>query len=168
MGAVAMVGIFVPFWALGGCFRFIAWLGMLLIGAIGTGALIVPWLNQRNQLAEKSSASGVVDADVTPVESATEAPPVTAEESSDNTVTVHRAEAPAPEAPASKNGADDFTRINGIGAVFQQRLNAAGIRTFAQLAAMMPEQIADVIGWPTARVVQAQIVAQAQWLADGE
>jgi len=173
LGAIVMVGVFVPFWALGGCFRFIAWLGMLLIGATGTGALIVPWLNQRNHLPAKSSAESVVDATVASSTPKDQAQPASSprtegdaysDDAADNTVTVHRPETPASQtAPQpSKSGADDFTRVNGIGAVFQQRLNAAGVRTFAQLAAMTPEQIADIIGWPTKRVEKAQIIEQAK------
>lgn len=47
---------------------------------------------------------------------------------------------PAPETPAAGqaqggSGPDDLTRIKGIGAAMQQRLNAHGIRSFADLAA---------------------------------
>ncbi len=42
------------------------------------------------------------------------------------------AAAPAPSAPLQD---DDLTRVNGIGPVFQSRLRAAGIHTYAQLAA---------------------------------
>jgi predicted flap endonuclease-1-like 5' DNA nuclease len=40
---------------------------------------------------------------------------------------------------------DALERIKGIGAVFAQRLKAAGIRTFAQLAEARPEQIREII-----------------------
>ncbi|MGW8318155.1 MAG: hypothetical protein ACWGPS_02835 [Candidatus Promineifilaceae bacterium] len=36
---------------------------------------------------------------------------------------------------------DDLTLINGIGPTFAQRLNEAGVTTFAQLAALRPEQV---------------------------
>lgn len=40
--------------------------------------------------------------------------------------------APAPAPPVQN---DDLTRINGIGPVFQSRLRAAGLHSYAQLAA---------------------------------
>ena len=46
--------------------------------------------------------------------------------------------------------ADDLTQINGIGPTFAQRLNAAGIITFADLAEQTPEYIrlvAHVESW---------------------
>lgn len=41
------------------------------------------------------------------------------------------------QAPAQP---DDLTLINGIGPTFAQRLNEAGVTTFAQLAVLTPEQ----------------------------
>jgi len=72
--------------------------------------------------------------------------------------------APTSAAPAE---ADDFTRIIGIGPVFDQRLKAAGVRTFAELAAYTPGEIAAVIGWPQTRVERAEIIEQARQLAQG-
>lgn len=46
------------------------------------------------------------------------------------------------EPPAQQ---DNLEIINGIGPVFASRLNAAGIYTFAQLAALTPEQIQDIM-----------------------
>lgn len=62
---------------------------------------------------------------------------------------------------------DRFTEIKGIGPVFDQRLKEAGVRTFAQLAAMTPAQVAEVIGWPEERVLRSEIIEQAQALAQG-
>ncbi len=41
--------------------------------------------------------------------------------------------------------ADKLERINGIGAVFAQRLHEAGIHSFAQLAASTPQQVTEII-----------------------
>ncbi len=60
----------------------------------------------------------------------------------------------------------DFTRINGIGPVFDTRLKDAGVQTFAQLAAMTPEAVADIIGWPPERVISDDILGQARALAE--
>lgn len=46
--------------------------------------------------------------------------------------------APAPAPPVQN---DDLTRINGIGPVFQSRLRAAGLQTYAQLAASDPDTV---------------------------
>ncbi|MEZ4657327.1 MAG: DUF4332 domain-containing protein [Caldilineaceae bacterium] len=49
-------------------------------------------------------------------------------------------------APALAVGTvDALARINGIGKVYEQRLNAAGIRTFAELAQTSPEQLREII-----------------------
>ena len=48
----------------------------------------------------------------------------------------------APVAPARVDNLED---INGIGAIFAARLNAAGIVSFEQLAATSPEHIRDII-----------------------
>lgn len=54
----------------------------------------------------------------------------------------------AAQAPASagasgdRQGADDLTAIKGIGPAIARKLEAEGVRTFADLAAADPEQIA--------------------------
>ncbi|MCB0112865.1 MAG: polymer-forming cytoskeletal protein [Caldilineaceae bacterium] len=61
---------------------------------------------------------------------------------------------------------DDFTKIRGIGPAFNRRLLEAGITAYAQLAAMTPEQIAGIVGWPPERVVRDQLREQAATLAE--
>lgn len=54
----------------------------------------------------------------------------------------------APQADAGAEGqpsADDLTRIPGIGPVIERHLREAGVRTFAQLASLSPEQIAALV-----------------------
>lgn len=54
----------------------------------------------------------------------------------------------APQADAGAEGspdADDLKRIPGIGPVIEHHLREAGIRTFAQLAALSPDQIAALV-----------------------
>jgi large subunit ribosomal protein L21 len=48
----------------------------------------------------------------------------------------------APKAAAT-SGADDLTKISGVGPVIVKKLNANGITSFAQIAAWTPEQIAE-------------------------
>lgn len=82
-----------------------------------------------------------------------------------------RADAAAEPGPDAESGAesggaaDDFTRLHGIGPAFQKRLHAAGILTFAQLAALTPDEIGEIIGWPAERVIQDQLREQAAALA---
>ena len=74
-------------------------------------------------------------------------------------------EAVVVEAPA----ADDLTKIEGIGPKIAETLAAAGIATFAELAATSVEKIAELIAdikgnhtpdtWPK----QAQMAADGQW-----
>lgn len=64
-----------------------------------------------------------------------------ASSSEENTV-VAAAEAPKAAKKASKKTGDDLKVINGIGPAFEKRLNAMGIFTFADLAAMTPEKAA--------------------------
>jgi predicted flap endonuclease-1-like 5' DNA nuclease len=59
----------------------------------------------------------------------------------------------------------DFTRIKGIGATFDLRLRAANVRTFADLAAMSAEAIAETLDTTAARVESYDIIGQAKHLA---
>ncbi len=51
-------------------------------------------------------------------------------------------------APRKDEGlpADDLTAIRGIGITTQNRLNAAGILTYAQLANASPEAVRETLG----------------------
>ncbi|MEM8576905.1 MAG: 50S ribosomal protein L21 [Pseudomonadota bacterium] len=49
-----------------------------------------------------------------------------------------KAEAPAAEAPA---GADDLKELSGVGPALEKKLHAAGITTFAQIAAWTEEDV---------------------------
>jgi len=46
---------------------------------------------------------------------------------------------------------DDFTRISGIGKVFDRRLHQAGVNGYADLAALNPEGIASLLAEPAVR-----------------
>ncbi len=78
-------------------------------------------------------------------------------------------EAPVAEAAAPEVVADDLAIIEGIGPKIAETLVAAGLVTFADLAASTPEAIAEIIAdipgghnpetWPK----QAQMAADGQW-----
>jgi NADH-quinone oxidoreductase subunit E len=75
----------------------------------------------------------------------------------------------APEGVPTAPAHDDLTRIKGIGRKMQERLNALGIRTLSQLAALTPEEIARVdaaIEFP-GRVERERWVEQAKALLRG-
>ena len=61
---------------------------------------------------------------------------------------VPKAEKPAKAAPKAKAaasvGADDLTRISGVGPVIVKKLHALDVASFAQIAAWTPEDVADM------------------------
>ncbi|MTI17752.1 50S ribosomal protein L21 [Rhodobacteraceae bacterium RKSG542] len=54
------------------------------------------------------------------------------------------AKAAAPKAEAAVEGADDLKKLNGLGPAIEKKLVAAGISTYAQIAALTAEDIARV------------------------
>lgn len=62
--------------------------------------------------------------------------------------------------PAVQTVQDQLEAIKGIGRVFAQKLNTAGIYTFADLAAQTPERLREIIG--TARA--GSMVQPADWI----
>jgi len=76
-----------------------------------------------------------------------------------------RLDAPPKEGPPSRN---PLEQIQGIGRIFAQRLNTAGIYTFSDLAAQTPDAVRDIIG-PTRGSAMADPeawIAEAQQLAN--
>lgn len=78
--------------------------------------------------------------------------------------------APVNVSPPAPPAADDLTRIEGIGPKISSWLNEAGITTFAQVAALTPDQLAEILRnaghriavtdtWPE----QAAFAAAGQW-----
>lgn len=177
LGALLLTGAVALLWALGGCFRPAAYLIWLLVSSAGVGAALVHWL----RLAPPPPAS-VAEAPAPPPPSVS---PAGAEEpaggagasavrvypeegevvSADVTAEPTPSEAGVP--PATEPVAeDDFTALRGIGPTFDRRLKEAGIRTFAQLAALTPDEAAAIIGWPPQRVISDDLLGQARRLAD--
>jgi predicted flap endonuclease-1-like 5' DNA nuclease len=56
---------------------------------------------------------------------------------------------------------DDFVVLRGVGPAFAERLHQAGIRTFAQLARLAPEDVAASCGIPVGRVLRDDWIGQA-------
>lgn len=59
-------------------------------------------------------------------------------------------------------GVDDLERINGITPAYASRLRAAGICTFVQLAALLPERVHLIIG-PSDN---GHIIQSKRWIAE--
>jgi predicted flap endonuclease-1-like 5' DNA nuclease len=79
---------------------------------------------------------------------------------------------PSPEAAPSPPTAtvepdkpDDLTRIRGIGAGIQYRLNRGEVYTFAQLARLRPEDIYELTGVSVEAVIRRRLIEQAEELA---
>lgn len=78
--------------------------------------------------------------------------------------------AAAPKAAAPKaTGSDDLTKIKGLGKVFAEKLNAEGVTSFAQIAAMSDADVAameEKLG-ATGKFANNDWVAQAAAFAKG-
>ena len=66
----------------------------------------------------------------------------------------------ASDVAAGEDAPDKLQRIKGIGPVFAQRLNEAGVYTFAQLAATPPDTIVEAV-----QAQEWQAVDPASWIA---
>jgi predicted RecB family nuclease len=64
-----------------------------------------------------------------------------------------------------KNCGDDLILINGIGPQIAERLNAAGIFTFKQLADLKPKQVRKIIGKAQNLADEADLIEQAHHFA---
>jgi predicted flap endonuclease-1-like 5' DNA nuclease len=86
------------------------------------------------------------------------------------------APAPAPEpapapAPAPASAADDLTRMKGVGPRLGEKLNSVGITSFAQLAALTPEEAEALdakLGDFQGRIHRDRWIEQASFLAKND
>lgn len=185
VGIVAPGSVIAFLWILGGCFGFFAYMGALVLTSFGVGAILVKFLKLGEPSApetatapaaapsaERSQTVAPAVSEPAPAESEAAEPTVQESETQAPETTIAASEAPsvpaaAPTAPRTAVP-DDFTRITGVGPVFDQRLKAAGILTFADLAARTPAEIAAAVQWSETRVERSQIIEQAQRLAQGD
>lgn len=161
VASLALTAFFSPFQAAWQA-AIIPWWGWGLL--ILVLVLLWWWLSRRPE--EKAAATDKVEAEApSPVVEA-EAPPPVVEAKAPPPVV----EAPAPVEKPAPPVPDDLKRIEGIGPKISDVLQAAGITTFAQLAATdvsRLEQIlmeaglrlADPSTWPE----QASLAADGQW-----
>lgn len=84
---------------------------------------------------------------------------------------VETVEEKAPKAPKAKKGGDDLVIIEGIGPKAAEALVAAGIDTFAKLAAASAEEVKAILDASTSKVQHLDPTTwaqQAQLAADGK
>ncbi len=81
-------------------------------------------------------------------------------------VAEERAQA-AGQAPgeSSEGSVDDLTAIRGIGITTQDRLNRAGITTYAQLAEATPKQVREALGESSRGASVEEWISRARELA---
>jgi len=80
-----------------------------------------------------------------------------------------RAEAEGPVPGGDAEGVvDDLTAIRGIGIAVQNRLNQAGITTYAELAEAKPEQVREALGKLSLGAKVEAWISQARELVAGK
>lgn len=135
------------------------WWGWILIAlAIVLTALLIWWFICRPRKKAASVAPPQVHARLTEI-----APRALS-------VASPTAETTAPPAEAAPATSDDLKRIEGIGPKIEGVLNAAGITTFAQLAATDIARLREIlqaagvrIGYPDTWPEQAALAAAGKW-----
>lgn len=65
-------------------------------------------------------------------------------------------------------GIDDFTALNGIGATYHNRLQAAKITNYNDLAQTSPETLAEITRLSVERINELDVIGQAKLIADGQ
>jgi predicted flap endonuclease-1-like 5' DNA nuclease len=73
----------------------------------------------------------------------------------------------AAESAEQERAPDDLAAIRGLGKASQDRLQAAGIKTYAQLAQASPEDLRDILGKRGPGTKAEDWIAQAKTLAGG-
>ena len=68
---------------------------------------------------------------------------------------------PPVQVPSDTVKPSDFAVLNGVGAVFAERLHQAGIHTFADLARLTPEEVAERCDVPVWRIQRDDWTGQA-------
>lgn len=106
--------------------------------------LLTPWLTTNGAAAGHAAAD--------PVPPAPDAPKPAVKQAEDAKKAAAKpakkaAAKPAKKAaakPAAKAGADDLKKLKGVGPKLEEKLHAAGVTTFAQIAAWSADEIADM------------------------
>ena len=155
--SLLLTGVTMFAWAIFVCLGFFV---AVLIGSTGAGAVIVHFARSSGRfsngslLGKENGGNGPLDDQAAP-EAIPPAPAV--EEPAQP--------ADPPQDPPGPGLPDDFSRLEGIGPTYAQRLHAAGVTSFAQLAGMDAQQLAAALDWSTTRVERSRLRQQASELA---
>ncbi|MEX1021267.1 MAG: polymer-forming cytoskeletal protein [Litorilinea sp.] len=194
-GAVLITGGFALLWAFGGVFRFMGGTVLLFVASFGAGAVLLPWVmrvlkpKRTGKVVDSQPVEPVSADSVTPVAdgaAGAQAGAILPEqvekqiarmiweggpladidavgESAGDVPADSESVAVEPDTVATE---DDFMQLKGVGPVIDGRLKDAGIRTYAQLAALSYAEIGEIVGWSATRVQRSEIVEQAKAAAD--
>jgi hypothetical protein len=177
LGVIVLTSLTAILWALGGCFQFLGFLLWLGTSSVGVGAAVVHWLKLGGRTLRPSirpAEGGLPPPDRGPAPTAPPNAPVPTVAADEPLLPMTLPpEPPISIVPVNEESISpavtsevDFTIIRGVGPTFDRRLKAAGIHTFAQLAASTPDEIAPIIGWTPQRVINDDIIGQAQRLSE--
>ena len=160
--ALVLTGFTLFSWAVLACIGFVV--GLLLVSP-GVGGVLVN-LARRTGRMSPAATPATADGPTTPGSDTEESAEVAVVRTGDE-LGLTQAERAALQAGAgiTPTQSADFTRLKGIGPAFDQRLKEAGITTFTLLAALTPEEVSAIIGWPPERVVRDELLEQAAVLA---
>ncbi len=129
--------------------------GQLSEQLLQTAALQSETAQMKSALSSTESKLSEIQATLIPPLQAAEPTPITTPEQL----------SPAPPDPAAQPSRQDrLEQINGIGPIFAQRLNEAGIYTIAALATQTPEALEAIIGTTRA----GALFNPATWIAEAE
>jgi predicted flap endonuclease-1-like 5' DNA nuclease len=173
VGALLVTGVLGILWALGiGFFQFLAMFILLMISSLGVGAVLLPWVSKRLGGAQVQDPDPVSDVEVVCETEEAVSEPSDPGETAAVTQMDESAEPDdgdlMPIGEDSEDSAkpiDDFTQLRGIGPQYAQRLEDAGVRSFAQLAAMASEEIGEILGWTPERVLSSGLIEEAKILS---
>jgi len=158
LAALVLTGAAMFSWALLACIGFIV--GLLLTSP-GVGAVLVSLARRTGKIAPAAPDSPAPGGDN--LDDDGETPGM----ATGDELGLSAAERAALQAGAGISPAqpDDFAQLKGVGPAFDRRLKEAGVTTFAALAALTPEEVSAIIGWPPERVIRDELLAQAARLA---
>lgn len=157
--SLVLTGVTMFSWAIFVCLGFFV---AVLIGSTGAGAVVVHFARSSGRFSNGSPLGKWNDGNGPPEEPAEpgEPPPAPVVEEGEQPAGSPQ-ESPGPGLP------DDFSRLEGIGPTYAQRLREAGVTSFAQLAETDAERLAAALGWSTSRVERSRLRERASELAAG-
>ena len=160
--SLLLTGVTMFAWAIFVCLGFFI---AVLIGSTGAGAVIVHFARSSGRFPSDSFLGNGDYGNGPPAEPAVPdvASPPPAVEAGEEAAQPSR----PPHEPPGPGNPDEFSRLEGIGPTYAQRLRQSGVTSFAQLAEMDVERLAAALGWSASRVERSQLRERASELAAG-